>query len=208
MSARPVIGFLVKFLLAFVALMVLWRGVGTGYAEAFRTAGNLLFARFGSDGLVDFQRVQQPTSEDDLRILLMNRRNNAQYTYAGSSRLQGYKPTAFLLALILATPVSWKRRGRAVLWGLLWVNLYIAFKTWVFILARYCGSNELALYAPGALARALLDYLEWLTVISFAAWLIIPLPIWALVTFRRDDWPSILQAPPQNVCEKAPFGRE
>lgn len=195
MSTRPIVGFFLRFLLFFLALMILWSGVGATYGRAFRAMGNLLFARFGTDGLVRFQRSEGSNTEDDLEVMLMNRGNGAESTFAGSSRLQGYKPTAFLLALILATPVSWKRRGRAVLWGTVWINVYVSLKTAVFLLARFSDENALALYAPGPLARGLLGYLEWLFVISFAAWLIVPLPIWALVTLRRDDWPSILQSP-------------
>ena len=113
MSTRPIIGFFVRFLMFFAVLMILWSGVGAMYCGAFRGMGNLLFARFGTDGLVRFQRSLGSNTEDDIEVILMNRGNGAESTFAGSSRLQGYKPTAFLLALILATPVSWKRRGRA-----------------------------------------------------------------------------------------------
>jgi len=123
-SLRPALGFLARFLLVFVLLAAPWPGLHEGYAAVFCGAGNLLFGRFGSDGRVRFRPKPQADRKSDMELELRNRSNDAEYVIEGSARLQGYKPTAYVVALILASPVRWSRRFRAVLWGLLGVNVY------------------------------------------------------------------------------------
>ncbi len=188
-------GFFLRFLVVFVLLIAPWAGVSELYSSFFRAGGDLLFSKFGSDGRVRFLPMSNPDEERDMEVVLINRRTRSEMRVVGSSRLQGYKPTAFVLALILATPVPWSRRWRAAGWGLVLVNLYVAVKQAVFLLSVFSGENSLALFSPGPVCSVLLDLLVWILVMSFAGWLIVPLPIWALVTFRRSDWPTILQAP-------------
>lgn len=191
--ARTLAGFFVRFLVVFVLLMVPWPGLGAAYATFFRVSGNFLFSTFGSDGRVRFLPVANPEKERDTEVVLVNRGTGAEMRLAGGSRLQGYKPTAFVLALILATPIPWSRRWRAVVWGLMLVNVYVALRVGIFLLAAYSGDGAVALFTPGPVCRPVLDFLLWVVVVSFAGWLILPLPIWALVTFRRSDWPTILE---------------
>ena len=191
LSAKRMAAFFVVFLLVFVLLMAPWPGLQEAYGAGFRAVGNLLFVRFGAGGAVRFQPIETPDPDRDMELVLRNRRNGAKYIFTGSARLQGYKPTAFILALTLATPIPWRRRGWALLWGFLLVNLYVAFRVVIFLLAAFSADNSLALFTLGPVGRAILDFVHWVVVISFAGWLILPLPIWALLSFRRQDWLAI-----------------
>ena len=193
--ARVLGGFFLRFLVVFVLLMAPWPGVSEAYAAFFRAGGNFLFSKFGSDGRVRFLPLANPDEGRDTEVVLVNRRAGGEMRVVGGSRLQGYKPTAFVLALILATPVPWSRRWRAVVWGLVLVNAYVGLRVFAFLLAAFSGDSTVALFSPGPVCRAILDFFVWVLVVSFAGWLIVPLPIWALVTFRRSDWPTILRAP-------------
>jgi hypothetical protein len=191
---KPALGFLLRFLVVFVLLMAPWPGWRGTYATGFSTVANLLFARFGNDGIVHFKPAQ-PDKAHDLEIVLRNRSNNTEYVFEGSARLQGYKPMAFALALTLASPIPWRRRGRAAVWVLLLIHVYVVCRVLIFLLAAFSGDNTLALFWPGAWVRGLLDFLHWLVVISFAGWLILPLPIWILATFHRADWAALANKP-------------
>lgn len=188
---KPALGFLLRFLVVFVLLMAPWPGWKQTYAAGFCTVANLLFARFGDNGLAHF-RPSQPDAAHDLEITLRNRINDTEYVFEGSAQLQGYKPMAFALALTLASPVPWRRGIKAVLWVLLFVHLYVAFRVLIFLLAAFSGDNTLALFRPGPVTGGMLDYLHWLVVISFAGWLILPQPLWLLATFRRADWVALV----------------
>lgn len=188
-------GFFLRFLVVFVLLMAPWPGVSEAYAAFFRSGGNLLFSSFGSEGRVRFLPLSDGDPGQDTEVVLVNRRTGAQISIAGGSRLQGFKPTAFVLALILATPIPWSRRWRAAVFGLILVNAYVALRVMVFLLAAFSGDSAIALFSPGPICGTILDFLYWVCVASFAGWLVVPLPIWALVSFRRSDWPTILQRP-------------
>ncbi|GAG33751.1 unnamed protein product, partial [marine sediment metagenome] len=129
----------------------------------------------------------------DTEVVLFNRRTGAERHIAGGSKLQGFKPTAFILALIVATPIPWSRRWRAVVGGLVLVHAYVALRMLVFLLAAFGGDNPLALFSPGPIGGAILGFLSWFLVLSYTSWLIAPLPIWVLVSLRTSDWPTILQ---------------
>ena len=188
LSVTRVAGFALRFMLVFTLLTVAWPWLKQPYTAVYRGIGNTLLVRFGSDGGVLLRPSSTLGPDHDTEFVLTNWRTGSEYSFAGSIRSQGYKPTALLFALIAATPVSLRRRGRALLWGLLCIHGYIAAKLSIFLLFAFSGDNALALFAPEWAARKALDFTHWVFVVSFAAWLIVPLPIWVLVTFRRGDW--------------------
>ena len=190
-SVTRVAGFTLRFVLVFTVLTAAWPWLKQPYRSVYCGVGNLLFVRFGSDGGVLMRLSSTLGADHDLEVMLTNRRTGSQYSFAGSSQMQGFKPTAFLVSLIAATPVSLRRRGRALVWGLVWINVYIVAKLFIFLLFAFSGENALAQFAPGWVGRKALDFAHWVFVVSYAAWLIVPLPIWALVTFRRGDWGTV-----------------
>ena len=196
--ARVLGGFFARFVVVFTVFIVAWPWLGGTYAAAFRAGGNAVFCAFGNDGRVRFLPHSSPNERQDIEVVVSNRRTGAGRSIAGSSRFQGFMPTAFVLALILASPIPWSRRWRAAAWGLVLVSVYVALRILVFLLDVFSGNDTLALFSPGPFRRTVLDFLSWVLVVSFAGWLIVPLPIWALLSFRRSDWPTILYrtAPP------------
>ena len=192
LSPKRVAGFFIRFLLVFVVLMAPWPRVDVAYATVYQTVANVLFARFFSDGLVRFDPSPTPARDRQLEVTLENRRTGVAVIFPFNSRTQGYKPTAFVLALILATPIRWSRRWRALLWGFLCVNGYVILKATLFLFAGFSGDAELAPFTLGVIGTKILVYLHWVVIASFAGWLILPLPIWALVSFRRKDWEVLL----------------
>ncbi|UCE58480.1 MAG: hypothetical protein JSU63_13675 [Phycisphaerales bacterium] len=197
---RRIAGFFVRFTVVFVLLVAPWPGVHEAYATVYRAGGNLLFGRFGYYGNVEFRPAAKPTAAHDTEAVLTNWRTEAKYTFVGSSQ-KGYLPTAFVLALILATPIPWYRRWRAVVWGLLLVSVYVVLRLGIFLALAFSGDNGLSVFSLGSAGRSILDYLHWVIVDSFAGWLILPLPIWIVVSFRRQDWVSILQGAPASAAK-------
>jgi hypothetical protein len=187
-SGKHAAWFFVQFLFVFVILMAPLPGLARAYGACFRAGCNVLFARFGSDGSVRCRPSVSGGPENDLACTLVNRRTGAEYTFAGGSRLQGYKPTAFILALTLATPIPWRRRIRAVLWASLLVNVYVAVRMAVFLLVAFSGDNSLALFTPGPFWKGVLTYLNWVVVVSYAGWLVLPLLIWLVVVCACRQW--------------------
>ncbi|MCH9035377.1 MAG: hypothetical protein IID42_12890 [Planctomycetes bacterium] len=213
MGAKPVVGFFIRFMVLFVVLTAPWPGLPKVYAPIYRAVGNVLFVRFGSGGAVRLQSSGWQDSAYDTNFVLTNRNNGAEYVFRGTS-LKGYQPTAFLFCLILATPIPWSRRWRGLLWGLAIVSVYAALRAALFLFFAFSEGNHLvqdmsesgslALFTLGPFGRSVLEYLYWVFVESFAGWLFVPLPIWALVCFWQSDrWTKSKAArPPQDEAAK------
>jgi hypothetical protein len=180
---RSLLGFLIRSLLIFVALLALWGPASHAYGRLFRTTGNILVGQ-GSEGRVCFERAETHDESHDAQIVVIDPNARLKRTTQISSRRHGYMPTSFLIALILATPVAWPRRFRSVLWGLLAVNAYIAAKLILFPIA-YGGDDPVGAWTlPGGLR-----WLFWVVGASSVGWMLVPLLIWAVLTFRTLGGP-------------------
>lgn len=186
---RSLCGFFVRFMVVLLLLAALWPLVANAYTTFFCAAGNLLFGTFGSHGEVRFVRSTDPEDKPgDSAVKLYNSQSRVGVRVSGISSLDlGYRPTAFLLALVVATPIPWARRRRALLWALFWVNVYVAFRALVFLLVNFSRGDPVALFTPGPLALKLRTFAFYFVVLSYAGWLVGPLPIWAFLCLGRSD---------------------
>lgn len=199
---RRVGGFFVRFLLLFVMAVLPWPGLNDAYGGAFRAGANLLFESFGSDRTIRFlppgplKRTDLPrdftlpaTNEVvDTRIELGSRANPQQVVYSQiGSRHVGYIPSAFLLALILATSVPWRQRLNAVLLGLVALNVYVAFRVAVSLTYSFCQGHPLALFAPSPFWAGAIGHLFHLFVTSLTGSFLGPILLWPILTLRRGD---------------------
>jgi hypothetical protein len=93
------------------------------------------------------------------------------------------EPMAFLIALIICTPLPWRRRESALFWGLLSLQT-VLIAALGFAIWNDATEIGLTLMPPWEkhLAQGLAD------AIAGPAALAAPMLIWILVTFRRDDY--------------------
>jgi len=154
----------------FCALLIVipWPGLQRGYAHVFRAFGNVVFARFWiwPDGSVRFLDLRSENLLSDLNaatplnlpagfrplpatkvldtlMVLKNRRTPGRFGLVRTSaRSLGYWTTALFLALALAWPMSWKRRGWALLWGLFLIHLFIAFRLTITLVETGFGADK------------------------------------------------------------------
>ncbi len=111
--SRPIVGFAVRVLLVYGVLMGLWPVVRGGYRELFRTGGESFFGALGS---IRFEGLPQAEGLNDTKIFVTNRTSGQSTWIKVSSRHVGYASTAAVLGLILASPIPWSRRVRALIW--------------------------------------------------------------------------------------------
>ncbi len=95
MSTRAIVGFFVRFMVLFVFFTAPWPGLQRVYAPVYRFVGNALFVRFGSTGSVELRPSAGQDPDRDIEFVLTNRRNGAEYVFAGTS-LKAYQPTVFV----------------------------------------------------------------------------------------------------------------
>lgn len=203
---RPLFGALGRMVVLYVVLLALWPVVGGAYSAAFRAVGEAVFGSFGSDGVVKFRGADASVSGGvhENKMHLWNRRNpNAVFPMTNSTRYVGYLPTILVVVLIVATPVSWGRRGWALLGGMAIVHCFIAIRLGVVLLGAFCGDAPWRIWQPSAFWQSVLtttgEGLSNSPPISF----IVPVLIWLMVTVRRDDVARALR----EMGTRSPTGR-
>ena len=161
-----------------------------------RAAAALLFESSGDDWKVVFQEIDAP--EHDMRIVfykLSRARTGIKMIPVGyikhNSHRSGYICTTFLIALILATPVGWRRRGWALLYGMLLIHVLIALKVGILLLYGFNKEPFSVIVLSPFWSRALsLAYHVFIPNLTFS--LIVSVFIWFLVSFRREEWAKLL----------------
>lgn len=194
---KPILTFLLWFVLAYVALLVLSLPLKEAYAKHYRALGKARFEQFGKKGIVQFFPLEEKQSKYKLntKVVLFNldqvvaARRSGQATVKGgelfiSTWYSGLLPTILLLSLIIASPVSWKRKLLAILIGLLLVYLFILFKLRLSIANEYIKNPWLE-FIPSNPKWTKIAHDIFVTNIETT--IIIPVFIWVLVTFRKND---------------------
>jgi len=198
-------GPLFRCVLFYAVLIVPWPGMMDAYRSGFRAAGNRLFRSVGQGGSVSFEPLAAVDHAADTTLVFQKiRRFRASADMTINSGYVGYRPTAFLIALVLASPVSWSRRGRAMLLGLLLVNIFIAFRTWLQIVDVFSNDNALALYSLAPWMKSVLGAAVLVIFRAPAAHYLVSMLIWMAVTFRRGDLAALLGSPTTAVEGRTP----
>jgi len=181
-----------RFAVVFALLILPWPGWNDLYGTYFRALGQVAFSRTDDRRVVWFrpEHVQHGFSSLDTLMILGNRdladssgKGTAETTGL-DTRSIGWTPTALTMALILATPVPWRQRFWALLWGMLLIHAFILFSLQVWI---WDESRALSLIDFSPFSQTVLDELQYTLVAQLGASFSAPILIWILVTFRRED---------------------
>ncbi len=194
---KKVGGFVWRLVFIYALLMAPWPGVTDAYAAIFRAGGNVIFHNWVSTGVVHFRPLRVSKGPADTEIIIKNRigfgrdasGNLFEFKWDATcnSRHQGYLPTIALIALILATPIAWRRRWKAMTWGLLLVHLFIALRMAVWLLRWSHADSVGALFTLSPLMSSLLQHAAYVVSVSPVTTFIVPVFIWIVVVVRRED---------------------
>jgi len=192
MSSNPALGFFCRFVVIYVLLILPWPGLGELYSQYFRALGELAFSRDNDRRIILFEdhRLVHAFETLDTRMIMGNRDtidsngNGRTTTIDLDTRSIGWDPTALTIALILATPVPWRRRGWALLWGLLLIHGFILFtlQSWI-----WNASPGISLSTLSPFWKEVADNLQYTLITQMGVSFSVPVLIWILVTFRLED---------------------
>jgi len=196
---RRVSGFLFLSLFVYGLLVVPWPGVMDTYRmNAYRAyfcgGANAIFGTLGG-AAISFKPITAPDHAKDTTVTMQPRRG-PRGQFDMKSLYTGYRPTAFMIALVLATPIAWKRRLRALLWCLLWVHVFIAIRLDIRLLDALSNADALAVFTFSPFWKNLLTALRLIFFGAPATDYTVPAFIWLLVCFRRGDLQRILGEQP------------
>ena len=187
-----IIGAAGRFIVVFGLLVLPWPGWNEMYGGYFRALGQAAFSRQDDRRIVRFQPHHEQHGFSSLdtqmtmsnRALLDNRGGGLAEIIGLDTRSIGWMPTALTMALILATPVPWRQRGWALLWGLLLIHAFILFSLQVWI---WDESPALSLIDLSPFWQTIMDDLQYTLLIQMGASFSVPILIWILVTIRREN---------------------
>lgn len=197
--------FIIVSVAAYAVLMAPWPGLQRGYAYLFRSGGDIVFARFWfwPDGGVRFLNLKSLKSGDlapgapkieavgtfDTLMELRSRGASGVGYLRTSSRYVGYGPTVIVIALVLATPIRWSRRGWALLWGMVWIHAFILLRLTLTLMAGgFAADKKYALFHPSPFWTGVLTRAESLLSDNPTVSFVVPTFIWFLVALRRSLW--------------------
>jgi hypothetical protein len=192
-----------RFLLLFGLMLIPWPGWPGACNGYFRTVGTFVFDSKTGLRSLDFE----PQEPHDTRIVIINR-DLLQRDGSGPVRnldLDSFdflwRPMSLLLALVLASPVSWRRRAWALAAGGICLHLFL-FLVLDFAIWTESADVGLVSFSPfwkktcGEILHLLIGQL------NIAA----PFLIWAVMTFRREDFQGFLNL--ETAGEAADFTDE
>jgi len=191
-QTKQMIGPVVRFTIIFGLLVFPWPGWNEIYGGYFRALGQAAFSRQDDQRIVRLapHHEQHGFSSLDTQMTMGNRalvdnEGNGQAKIIGlDTRSIGWMPTALTMALILATPVPWRQRAWALLWGLLLIHAFILFSLQVWI---WDESPALSLMSLSPFSQTIMDELEYTLLTQMGASFSVPILIWILVTIRREN---------------------
>lgn len=185
---RPFAGFVIRLLLIYGMFCIPWPGVRQGYAAFYRSAANGLFGSFGAEGVVRFRPAQSEQGRFDSEIQVSKPGCPNLGVLQHDSILTGYLPMAETIALVLATPILWRRRWKALLYGVLLVNGFVALSVCITLLHLFSIEQPWALFKPGEFWSKVLARVSECVTVAPTCTFLVPVLIWILVTFRREDF--------------------
>jgi len=184
---RELLRFATIFALAYGLLITPWHGWNERYADYYRNLGTWVFASWPGKQLVRFEKNAAPLRVNLNTSITVGNRSlvDAQGRFSAvvlqvDTRSLAWMPTALLAALILATPLPWRRKIRAMLVGLIAIHAYILLITGIWITNN---ADKVALITMNKWQKNSMEMLEYTFIEQLGLSFVIPVVIWAFVSF-------------------------
>ncbi|MDZ4844296.1 MAG: hypothetical protein SH857_01970 [Chitinophagales bacterium] len=206
MNEKKPVGRFVIYFIAIYGLFLITSPVGDKiFAEYYRSFGKTFFYSFIDKGAVGFVKIKKPALpkfSTEMRLAnreVMNKAIDANKPYQNarvevSSWYAGYLQVALLFSLIAATPfIGWKRKLVALAFGVLLMHALIWFQLYIQVLYEFDRNEFLQVIHFSPFWQRVMDALHYLFVETMGLRFVIPVFIWILVTFRKNDLNELLK---------------
>ena len=177
--------FFLKLVVLYGALVIPWPGLAQAYLSLYRAAGEAVFGQMGSGGAVHFEGKYIPNREWATTLILRSR-NTPSATGIDIKSRYGYLTILLTLSLIVATPVPWSRKWKAVVWGAALAMLFVLFCLWLVLVDAF-SDPPLSLYSLSGLSKSAVRQSAEMLALSPEATFVVPIFMWIVVTLRRAD---------------------
>ena len=161
--------------------------VGKAYGSALRASAHTVASATAENYSVRIKATGKPRKD---AAILVRGKSRKTVRRPFSTWATGYLPTICGLALVLATPVTWRRRARAALLVFLFTQVYVAARVALLLVQMLLDDPALRGELPAFLGRpAVHGLLVRMTNLDREAafFFLVPLGLWMLFTFRVED---------------------
>ena len=195
----------VRFALLYILLMVPWPGWDLAYGKAYASVAAFVFDSDDPFRTVRIRHIDQTNNPNptlwgqDTGVTLEVRKRSVGMREvppngtARSSHYMGWAPTALVIALVVATPISWRRRAFALPWGVILASGFSLLMIAVWIYGWFYAQEWIALHDIAGDYESRVKLMASVLNLSgdMGPYYIAPVFIWVLVTLRRGDLYSI-----------------
>ncbi len=198
--------FLGKFIAIYLVIIFIGLvGFNDSYANMFRSTVKSLYGSFkGGTGIVGVETHEDEEHPNyNTRLFLLSQ---AAYDEATKNKVKGaqidlpsaeiilgttrtgYIPLGLMIALILASPITLKRKLFALGAGLIAFHIWIYTYMYIWIWFAYNQYPYLDVGTLSGFAKDVLNNLYRILIVEMGPRYIVPVFIWFLVSFRKSDW--------------------
>ncbi len=192
MAAKRLLRFVFVAAVVYLLLAIfLWPLVDAAYASFFRSVARAVLSSDSPDAVVEFRSADRADTDNDIVVGVGKRLRSGGATGRSaplSSYHMGFLSAAFLTALIVASPMPPRRKGWALVVGLVLIHAFALFRVWLLVVNL--GSMEsVGIYHLGLWTRRVFSIAFQLFVKTSEAKFIAPVLVWLLVSLRPNAWP-------------------
>lgn len=188
--AKTTLRFVLISCILYAVLMAPWPGLRSGVGSAYRACGNAIFGGMSDRGTISYRVHPEPHENIDTQVVLINRETNKGTKLKSSSRYTIYHRPALVASLVLATPMPWRRKYKALIAGLILTYALILLGQGLWLI-EYGSRDAVAIFDTGPTQIAVVRTLNKILVNIPTTHLVFPVLIWAVVAVRRDDWITV-----------------
>ncbi len=194
MQTKLIIGFFIRFILLYGVLMGLWPVAYDSYGVFFKGGAELLYGSLGSSRAVQLRPLppSERLDDNDTQLVFKTGASRNWRSTKISVRDIGYLSTTVLVGLVIATPIPWRRRVRALLAGLVLLHGVMALRLGILIAALFDRVSPAPWITPDSFWGKAVDA----GIVRFSLGqpiaYIVSILIWILVSLHRDDLTMIL----------------
>ncbi|MCX6291292.1 MAG: hypothetical protein NT126_05960 [Bacteroidetes bacterium] len=188
---KPLLKFLAIFAAVYIFFLLPQTGIDRAYEKFIRTSVNQVFNRLTDKEVIFLEDEQR--KDHDTKLYLSNkslRVNGNDFkgaVYPLKLRRIGFIATAFLIALILATPTSKRRKFFALFFGYLWMTVFVMVKLRIIILHHYTISNWVGLHLDAGEIKKI-EFWNEIFARSNTNSYYFALIVWLAVSFSKTQW--------------------
>lgn len=193
-NLKTIVRFLAIFTFSYIFFLLPQTGIDRKYEKVFRKMGNSIFNGKNQDEVIFLKEEQSVEYDTKLHLSnknLKDKNNNYKGTiFPMKSRRIGFIATAFLISLIIATPLSWKRKFLALILGIVGMLFFAMIKLRIIMLHFYTESKIIGLHQnPEEVKR--IEFWNDIFGRSNTNSYYVAILLWIILCFGKKEWQKL-----------------